>query len=144
MATNAVNGRPRVVIAEDDAILRYTVKLIVQEHYDVVGEARCFRVQWPALPFPPAGSLPAWHFGQSAKPACPSAYLQVEHARRSRLHRIIRHGSSEWGGVAKAVVLHKSSPSLRSKTNVDQVPENSSTFREVSARSDVHLLLYQI
>ena len=39
MATNTVNGRPQVVIAENDAILRYTVKLIVQEHYDVVGEA---------------------------------------------------------------------------------------------------------
>jgi DNA-binding NarL/FixJ family response regulator len=39
MDTDAVARRPRVVIAEDDAVLRYTVRLIVQEHNEVVGEA---------------------------------------------------------------------------------------------------------
>ena len=31
--------RPRVVVAEDDAVFRYTVKLIIRECCDVVGEA---------------------------------------------------------------------------------------------------------
>jgi DNA-binding NarL/FixJ family response regulator len=31
--------RPRVVVAEDDAVFRYTVNLIIEEQCDVVGEA---------------------------------------------------------------------------------------------------------
>ena len=39
MSNDAVSRRPRVVVAEDDAILRYTIKLIVEKHCEVVGEA---------------------------------------------------------------------------------------------------------
>ena len=31
--------RPRVVVADDDAVLRYTVKLIIEKKCEVVGEA---------------------------------------------------------------------------------------------------------
>jgi DNA-binding NarL/FixJ family response regulator len=39
MSSNTASRRLRVVVAEDDAVLRYTVKRIVEENYDVVGEA---------------------------------------------------------------------------------------------------------
>ena len=34
-----MSSRLRVLVAEDDEIMRYTISLIVQEHYDLVGEA---------------------------------------------------------------------------------------------------------
>ena len=37
--TSRTSPRPRVVVAEDDSVLRYTVKLIVEKHCEVVGEA---------------------------------------------------------------------------------------------------------
>lgn len=37
--SNETARRPRVVLAEDNAILRYTMKLIVEQHSQVVGEA---------------------------------------------------------------------------------------------------------
>ncbi len=39
MANDAVHQQPRVIVAEDDAALRYTIKRIVEEHYEVIGEA---------------------------------------------------------------------------------------------------------
>ncbi len=38
-ATNAAQRTARVLIAEDEALLRYTLRLIVEEHYEIVGEA---------------------------------------------------------------------------------------------------------
>ena len=38
MSNNTASPRPRVVLAEDDAILRYTIKLIVEKDCEVVGE----------------------------------------------------------------------------------------------------------
>ena len=37
--SSRTSPRPRVVVAEDDSVLRYTVKLIVEKHCEVVGEA---------------------------------------------------------------------------------------------------------
>ena len=34
-----MSSRARVLVAEDDEVMRYTITLIVQEHYDLVGEA---------------------------------------------------------------------------------------------------------
>ena len=39
MSNNTASRRPRVVLAEDDALLRYTIKLIVEKDCEVVGEA---------------------------------------------------------------------------------------------------------
>jgi two-component system nitrate/nitrite response regulator NarL len=39
MSNNTASPRPRVVLAEDDAILRYTIKLIIEKDCEVVGEA---------------------------------------------------------------------------------------------------------
>ena len=39
MSNDTASRRPRVVLAEDDAILRYTIKLIVGQHCEVIGEA---------------------------------------------------------------------------------------------------------
>ena len=38
--TSDTSRRPRVVVAEDDAVLRYTIKLIIEKHYEVIGEAQ--------------------------------------------------------------------------------------------------------
>jgi DNA-binding NarL/FixJ family response regulator len=39
MASNQGAKRPRIVIAEDEALLLYTLKLVVEQHCEVVGEA---------------------------------------------------------------------------------------------------------
>ena len=40
MMSHGTQRPARVVIAEDEALLRYTLKLIVEEHCEIVGEAQ--------------------------------------------------------------------------------------------------------
>lgn len=40
MTTDGTQRTARVLIAEDEALLMYTLRLIVEEHYEIVGEAR--------------------------------------------------------------------------------------------------------
>jgi DNA-binding NarL/FixJ family response regulator len=40
MTTDGTQRTARVLIADDEALLRYTLRLIVEEQYEVVGEAR--------------------------------------------------------------------------------------------------------
>jgi DNA-binding NarL/FixJ family response regulator len=39
MTSDDQKRRPRILIADDDVVLLYTMKRIVEHHYDVVGEA---------------------------------------------------------------------------------------------------------
>lgn len=39
MTSDGTQRGARVLIADDDVVLRYTLRLIVEEHYEVVGEA---------------------------------------------------------------------------------------------------------
>jgi DNA-binding NarL/FixJ family response regulator len=39
LTTDTNPRKPRVLIADDEFLLRYTLKLIVEEHYEIVGEA---------------------------------------------------------------------------------------------------------
>ena len=39
MTSRTKHCRPRILVAEDDDVMRYTVKRIIEQHYDVIGEA---------------------------------------------------------------------------------------------------------
>jgi DNA-binding NarL/FixJ family response regulator len=39
MTTDGTQRTARVLIADDEVLLRYTLRLIVEEHYEIVGEA---------------------------------------------------------------------------------------------------------